>query len=361
MKFSFHGQTDQQPFEWFASGLRRTLEANGHSYVDAADASLVINFFPEGAPRSFRRNGQAVFVTGVTRIDGPFDRPLERAYPLLVRSLSNLLVAIVGEERESETHFVTPEQGHYVVANGGGNGAAQGFFEQVYERMLPLASSTLVVDNIFVPDLPARLWEGDEASASICRAGARLQSLELLPAPYPIADVLPPDVLRHLRRLFGIGGLSYGNLSARCDDECFWMSASGVDKSRLREIGRDVLLVTGYDPVRGAMLLSVPPGIEPRRVSVDAIEHWMVYHEHPSVKAILHVHGWMEGVRSTAFNYPCGTYELAKAVAEMVSEAEDPSCAVVGLKNHGLTVTGRSLDEIFERTEGKILKHVPMT
>ena len=108
----------------------------------------------------------------------------------------------------------------------------------------------------------------------------------------------------------------------------FWMSASGVDKSRLLEVGRDILLVTGYDRERRAMLLSVPPGVEPRRVSVDAIEHWMIYREHPSVGAILHVHGWMEGVPCTAFNYPCGTYELAKAVADMVREAEDPARAV---------------------------------
>ena len=37
------------------------------------------------------------------------------------------------------------------------------------------------------------------------------------------------------------------------------MSASGVDKSRLREIGRDVLLVRGYDPARDAIVLSIPP------------------------------------------------------------------------------------------------------
>jgi hypothetical protein len=39
MKFSFNGQTDQQPFEWFADGLRRMLEANGHSFVDAAEST----------------------------------------------------------------------------------------------------------------------------------------------------------------------------------------------------------------------------------------------------------------------------------------------------------------------------------
>ena len=115
------------------------------------------------------------------------------------------------------------------------------------------------------------------------------------------------------------------------------MNASGVDKSRLLDIGRDILLVNGYDRERGAMLLSVPPDIEPRRVSVDAIEHWMIYSEHPAVGAILHVHGWMEGVPCTAFNYPCGTYELAKAVADMDREAEDPARAVdpVSVPDHG--------------------------
>ena len=361
MRFSFHGKADQQAFRGFADGLRHALEARGHAFVEAAeDATLVINFFPETSPRWYRRNGQAVFVTGVTRIEGAFDQPLRRGYPLLVKSLSNLLVTLVGNGNEAEAHFLTPEQGYYVVREEGPGGNRQAFFEQVCERLAPLASSTLVVDNVFTDDLDPSLWDGDDATDAIRRASARLHDLDLLPAPFPIADVLPPEVLRHLHRLFGIGGLSYGNVSARCSEGGFWMSASGVDKSRLRKVGRDILLVTGYDRERRAMLLSVPPGTEPRRVSVDAIEHWIIYREHPSVRAILHVHGWMEGVPCTAFNYPCGTYELAKAVADVVREAEDPSRAVVGLKNHGLTITGRSLDEIFDRTEGKILRSVPM-
>jgi hypothetical protein len=39
----------------------------------------------------------------------------------------------------------------------------------------------------------------------------------------------------------------------------------------------------------------------------------------------------------------------------------DPSRAVVGLKNHGLTITGRSLDEIFDRVEGRLVRYVPMS
>ena len=91
-----------------------------------------------------------------------------------------------------------------------------------------------------------------------------------------------------MKLLYGIGGLSYGNLSARRQPPTdsgygpeYWMSASGVDKAHLREVGRDVLLVRGYDPDANAMILAVPPDVTPNRVSVDAIEHWMIYREHP--------------------------------------------------------------------------------
>ena len=218
-----------------------------------------------------------------------------------------------------------------------------------------------MIDNDFHADLCEHLWDGDEHTAAIARAGRRLDDLQLLPAPFPLEDYLSPRDFRHVRQLFNIGGLSYGNLSQRRDRDTFWMSASGVDKSRLEQIGRDILLVTGFDPVRRAIQLSVPPHIEPRRVSVDAIEHLMIYREHPEVGAILHVHAWMSGVASTEVNYPCGTEELAVAVAELVRQAPDPAHAVVGLKNHGLTITGESLDEIFARTDGKILRQVPMT
>ena len=54
------------------------------------------------------------------------------------------------------------------------------------------------------------------------------------------------------------------------------MSASGVDKSRLQTIGRDILLVTGYEPDRLMMRLSVPPNVEPRRVSAAGIDTFYV-------------------------------------------------------------------------------------
>lgn len=359
MRFSYHGCSDSPGFRWFAGALRSVLEDDGHTFVrDPNDASLVLNFFREDEPVSFRRRAQAVFVIGITRARAPFDRPIRRGYPLLIRSLSNLLVALVGEDSRPDAHFLTLEQGHYVVE---WTGDPARYLRHIYRRIEPLATSRLVLDNIFEPDLEEELREGDEVTRSLTRAGRLLGELDLLPAPFPIEEVLSPRDLRHVERLYGIGGLSYGNLSARKDERRFWMSASGVDKSHLREIGRDILLVTGYDSERNAILLSVPPDIEPRRVSVDAIEHWMIYREHPEVGAVVHVHAWMEGIPSTEINYPCGTYELGRAVAQVIREAEDPARAVVGLKNHGLTITGPSLDEIFERIEGRLLRQVPMS
>ena len=190
---------------------------------------------------------------------------------------------------------------------------------------------------------------------------AEIDRLGLLPAPFPIEDLLDERDLRHVKRLYGIGGLSYGNLSIRKDERRFWMSASGVDKSRLDVVGRDVLLVSDYDERSGAIVLSVPPGIEPRRVSVDAIEHWTIYRENPSVGAILHVHAWIDGIEATEINFPCGTAELAENVAALVRGAPDPGHAVVGLRNHGITATGESLTEILDRIEPVLLPQVPMS
>jgi ribulose-5-phosphate 4-epimerase/fuculose-1-phosphate aldolase len=232
---------------------------------------------------------------------------------------------------------------------------------EVFERLAPLAKSKLVIDNEFVPDLEPELWDGDEVTADVAAAGKRMGDLDLLPAPFPVHEFLDERDLRHVMRLYQVGGLSYGNLSARKDETRFWMSASGVDKSKLEVVGRDVLMVKDFDDERGVIVLSVPPGIEPRRVSVDAIEHWMIYQAHPDVGAILHVHAWMEGIAATDVNYPCGTQQLAVAVAELVDREPDPAHAVIGLRNHGITCTGESLSEILDRVAPKVLRQVPMT
>jgi ribulose-5-phosphate 4-epimerase/fuculose-1-phosphate aldolase len=109
------------------------------------------------------------------------------------------------------------------------------------------------------------------------------------------------------------------------------------------------------------MLLSVPPDHDPRaRVSVDAVEHELIYRTFPGVGAIIHVHAWIPGVPCTRQNYPCGTLELANEVAALLKGTAEPERTAVGLKNHGLTITGIDLEDIFTRIRGKLKTEVAM-
>lgn len=358
--FTLMGELSSDTLRWFAEGLKQQLLKHGHRFSDTPvdDINLVLNFVDPDSPQPYRRKAQATFVTAIVELDEYPDHFLRVGYPYLVRALANVGILLVRGQDGLEAHFVTMEQGHYTVQHQGDDEA---FFAHIFERVEPLASSQLVINNVYNKDLEEELWQGDEITEQVKRAGRKLDAMNLLPAPFPIHEILGPRELRHVMRLYGIGGLSYGNLSARKDETRFWMSASGVNKGKLEEIGRDILLVSGFDPVAPAIILSVPPEVQPRRVSVDAIEHWMIYQEHPNVGAIVHVHAWMDGIRSTEVNYPCGTIQLATAVAELVRQEPDPAHAVIGLKNHGVTITGESLDEIFERIEGKIIPQVPMS
>jgi len=356
MNYTLWGRATSPSFERFAKDLGAALGRAGFTSVeDATEADLVVNLIDAADPKPFRRRSRGTFVAAVHELpDVPGDI-LQTNYPLLVRALANIVLCYVPGRG---VWFTTMERGHYGVDATDGEAALA---DSVVGRLAPLARSRLVIDNEFRTDLEPELWDGDEITEELKEAGRRLGDLDLLPAPFPIEDLLDERDLRQVKRLYGIGGLSYGNLSMRKDERRFWMSASGVDKSRLETPGRDILLVADYDEANTRMVLSVPPGVEPRRVSVDAIEHWMIYQAHPDVGAILHVHAWMEEIQATDVNYPCGTHELAVAVAVLLAREPDPVHAVIGLRNHGITATGEGLFEILDRIEPKVLRQVPMT
>ena len=338
----------------FVEDIARGLES--HGFVRADDPTftdVVLNLIDPENPKPFRRKSQGTFVAAVFTSDREPVDGLRENYPMLIRALANIALLYVPGKG---AYFTTMERGHYVVPENGGGSMAAG----VLERLLPLAQSKLIIENEFRTDLEEELWDGDEHTEEMKAVGKRLDALGLLPAPFPIEELLSERELRHVKRLYSIGGLSYGNLSARKDATRFWMSASGVDKGNLEIPGRDMLLVTGFDAENGRMVLSVPPNVEPRRVSVDAIEHWIIYRENPEVKAILHIHAWMEGIPATEINFPCGTAELASSVAALIADEPDPGTAVVGLLNHGITATGESLTEILDRIEPLLLMQVPM-
>src|SRR6476661_1985543 len=348
-KYAIWGTSTSPSHEKWVRAVGRAFEADGFELVDDhADADFVLNMFDTADPKAFRRSSRGTYSASFYELDEVPEDVLRTSYPNLVRTLANVVVLHVPGEG---VWFTTMERGTYKISDDP---------REVFERLAPLEKSKLVIDNEFVADLEPELWDGDEVTADIGAAGKRMQELDLLPAPFPVHEYLGERDLRHVMRLYQVGGLSYGNLSARKDANRFWMSASGVDKSQLEVACRDILLVTGYDEPNAKMLISVPPGIEPRRVSVDAIEHWMIYQAHPDVGAILHVHAWMEDIVATDVNYPCGTEELAVSVAELLAAEPNPNEAVIGLRNHGITVTGPSLLRILDRIEPTILRQIPM-
>lgn len=359
-------QAESQFLNWFRDGLQHILSDKGYLFTEPTDQDLhlVLNFISTDKARPFRRQAKATFVISImetfpTAIHENNRCILKEAYPYLVRTLSNHLIYICHYNEQTDVHFITPEQGCYKITFH--KGQEETFFADVFQRLEPLACSQLVIDNVFETDLAENLWQGDDTTRELSLSGKKLEKMNLLPAPFPINEYVSDRDMRHLKKLYGIGGLSYGNLSSRHSGHTFWMSASGVNKAELRHVGEDILLIKEFDQVNTAMKISVPPEVQPKRASVDAIEHWMIYTEHPEVGAIVHIHAWIDGVKETEINYPCGTIQLAETVAQLIREEADPAQSIIGLKNHGLTITGRNLQDIFERIEGKIIPQVPMT
>jgi hypothetical protein len=148
-------------------------------------------------PRAYRRQGKGPFVASVTALPAA-ECTIGTLYPLVVRTLSNALVVL--ESETGRAHLVTPEMGHVVLDP-----------DDVAGRITTLASARITIDNIFEHDLPPHLWQGDAHTAAIGRAGKALASWNLLPAPFPIEEMLTAEDLEWLKRVYGITGLSAGN------------------------------------------------------------------------------------------------------------------------------------------------------
>lgn len=365
MRFSFAPALGDAACDRLAGRIGALLVAAGHEEVagTAADDApdLVFNLTDADEPRAhYLRPNASVFVVSLVESAAgdawPEREALRRAtYGILVKTMSNLVIHRVrGGSHGGRAWFVTPELGFRHEPDDAGLAA------RIVAFVTPLAAARVVIDNRIDIDLPEALHGGDAASRSLMTHGRALSAMNLLPSVFDLSALLEPRDLRTIRKVFGLKQLSYGNLSVRRDADSFWMSARGADKGRLEVIGRDVFLVKGYDPASAQILLSVPPGSDPdARVSVDAIEHFKIYDALPAVGAVVHVHAWMEGVEATSQSWPCGTEELADEVLEIVLRQPDSSRAVVGLKNHGLTITGPSLEDVFERMRGRLTQDVP--
>ncbi len=332
---------------------------HGHSLTENTDdVNFVLNLTNIDSPQIFRRRSKAIFVITFVVADKDQDNLSAICYQTLIRSLSNMVVCIIPGKPNADIIFTTPEAGFYSLPFDP---------DEVYKKILPIASAHFAIDNRIDTDLPRDTWVTTPIVEQIKKYGRELDALGVLPTPFPLHDVLPQEDIDQLYHLFEVKGISYGNLSAReripgyKKDSTFWMTARGIDKSNIQKIGHEILLVRGIEEERATMLVSVPPDYNPRaRVSVDAVEHELIYRTFREVGAIIHVHAWLPGVPCTRQNYPCGTIELAREVVELLKICEHPARTAVGLKNHGLTITGLDLEDIFSRIRGKLQTEVAM-
>ncbi len=358
MKFTIEENCPSGTLNRLADELTAALVAKGHEPTpERREAQFILNLTDVAEPTAIRRRSQSVFIFSFIVVDHPSEDLKSICYTALVQTLSNLLICIVPNGGAPQVYCTTPEAGFYQIPYAA---------EEICLRFLPMAGAHFATRNRMTTDLPERFHATSPIVEQIKRHGRELDELGVLPTPFPLREVLSEEAIRHLYKIYGITGASYGNLSAREEvpelgPDTFWMTGRGIDKSNIRIVGKDILLVKGFDMGAGTACVSVPPGYDPRaRVSVDAVEHYMIYHEFPGVGAIVHAHAWIEGVPCTRQNYPCGTVELATEVLTLLRRTEDPLRAAVGLKNHGLTITGSNLEEIFRRIRGSLKTQVPM-
>ena len=100
--------------------------------------------FDAADPKAFRRQSRGTYSASFYELDAVPDDVLKASYPMLVRTLANVVVLHVPGRG---VWFTTMERGTYEISDDPA---------EVFERLAPLAKSKLVIDNEFVRGSRAR-------------------------------------------------------------------------------------------------------------------------------------------------------------------------------------------------------------
>jgi len=189
---------------------------------------------------------------------------------------------------------------------------------------------------------------------------------------------LPPrtalvEVARDFHQRGWMSGTA-GNLSARVDNDHFWITASGQPKGRLDE--NDFLLVRIQD---GAIVERASPGNKP---SAETAIHRVIYQLFPDAHACLHGHSvdgcvvsgrakraakmlrlpaiemlkgfdiWQQNpkVDLLLFENTLNVEKIASEISKRLGK-HPPALTAVMVRGHGATVWGGGLQEAYNRFE----------
>ena len=145
---------------------------------------LVINLIDAGDPKPFRRRARGTFVAAIHELSEVPPTSCRRTTPCWSLRPPTSGSCYVPEHG---VWFTTMERGHYGVEAQNGDERRSPTRSSTGWRRSPLAAR----DRQRVPtDFEPELWDGDEVVEEINEAGRRLGDLDLLPAPFPIEDLL---------------------------------------------------------------------------------------------------------------------------------------------------------------------------
>lgn len=318
-------------------------------------ADVVLAFMPDGDDidkLGIERRTYQDFV-GIFFLGEPTESDAQRvvrSYEIGLRCMANLAgyTEVTGDgAKDYRMTLITPERGHELLE--GGEGDADWLFDLLEQR----SDVTYIDENIVHPDLPEELREGTEVTRKMQEMARRLDDLDLVPSAVAL-DGLSERARRRFFKVLGQKQVSYGNMSARHDDTMFWMTGRGVNKAKLDIIGRDILLVSAFDPQAREVHITVPPGFDESRVSIDSSIHATIYREFPEIGAMIHIHWFVDGIVYTDEHYPCGTIELCNSTLDGLKLTDNPVRTILGLANHGIIVTGADLEDCWAQIEAKL-------
>jgi len=322
---------------------------------ESGPADVVLAFLPDGDDidrLGIERRTYQDFV-GIFFIGEPVETDAQRvvrSYEIGLRCMANLAgyTEVTGDgAKDYKMTLITPERGHELLEGGDGD------VDWLFDLLLQRSDVTYIDENIVHTDLPEELREGTEVTRKMQEMARRLDDLDLVPAAVGL-EGLSDRARRRFFKVLGQKQVSYGNMSARHDGDVFWMTGRGVDKAKLDVIGKDILLVSEFNPGEREIHVRVPPGFEDSRVSIDSSIHATIYREFPEIGAMIHIHWFAPDIVYTDEHYPCGTIELCESTLDGLKQTDNPVRTILGLANHGIIVTGSDLEDCWAQIEAKL-------
>ena len=212
--FAWSGEPQGERLRWFAAGLRAVMLDQGYTEVETPgpDVAVVLHFVdPDGRASPYRRKNAPTFVVALAELDAPPADMLRTGYPLLVRGLANLCVMVSPSGDRLDRPVRDARTGHLRHRHRHRRRPVL-----LQERVLTGGAARVVAaghrQRVHRPTCPTRCATATTSPGRSRGPGQRLAALDLLPAAFPIEEILSDRDLRHVKLLYGIGGLSYGNV-----------------------------------------------------------------------------------------------------------------------------------------------------